>query len=38
LSAAEFCKQHELCDKYFSLRKNQKRFQHLKRKQACNVV
>jgi cell fate regulator YaaT (PSP1 superfamily) len=23
LSAAEFCKQHELCDKYFSLRKKQ---------------
>jgi hypothetical protein len=22
LSAAEFCKQHNLCDKYFSLRKN----------------
>jgi len=23
LSAAEFCKQHELCDKHFSLRKKQ---------------
>lgn len=23
LSAAEFCNQHELCDKYFSLRKKQ---------------
>jgi hypothetical protein len=23
LSAAEFCKQHALCDKYFSLRKKQ---------------